>query len=176
MYNEILLILWFRFIFYVIFKFKKEAEIEETRPTRIMSEMSDLESESWEGVTVELQGCHDQHTSPASPCIALEFISMFPSQRLRGREQNWHCQPHPRTTGNTGAELQLHWGKYRDEHYREQDEGGGDTAATITFLCRPPAVWREEECSLLQHKGAFIILRNEILGAWAFWLYVQVNP
>merc|ERR1712183_756955 len=107
--------------------------------------------------TVDLQGCHDQHISPAGPAgpgITTQFVSMFPSQRLHSGEQNRPCQPHPGTTGTTGAKLQLCRGTYRGEHYREQDEGGGETSPPA-FLCCPQAVWREEtqeECSLLQHQ------------------------
>ena len=104
----------------------------------------------WElrpAVTVELQECHDQHTSPLSPPspgVNTNFVSMFPPQRLRSREQNWHWRPHPGTAGNIGAKSQLYRRKHSGKHYREQDEGGGETA-TFAFLCRPSAVGGKEE-------------------------------
>ena len=75
---------------------------------------------------------------------------MFPPLRLRSGEQNRPGQPRPGTTGSTGAKLQLRRGKYRDQHYRDQDGGGGETF-TSAFLCRPQAVRGEEiseECNL----------------------------
>ena len=64
------------------------AALTEPHPPRVIGEMSDWESEGWEGVTVELKGCHGQHSSPPSPGFNTQFISMFPSQRLRCGEQN----------------------------------------------------------------------------------------
>ena len=70
---------------------KLAAALTEPNPPSVIVEMSDWESDGWEGVTVELKGCHDQHSSPSSPPppgFNTQFISMFPSQRLRCGEQN----------------------------------------------------------------------------------------